>query len=311
MRLRAAKLHVYAVQQADGLSATFSMLHCCVAAGLDGSSREMQNCYNSQKHVKQQAAVGLDVALDTWVVNQWTAVRAISDPTAHQAMLRAAAKGYLAGAVGYDTHLAAATSAGLDVVPKRGHVSGDVQQLKRRLTNWTSADDSDNAGDSDNDDDGGGGGGGGGGDGGDGGDGGGGGGGGGGGDDAAAGGSAATGGGDVNLDVGSGRRGRSGRKCSTLVLGDHPPAKPYGKHGVAKDEYDHFVVVAAREIAGYRKGKQWAMAGELSEELSEEHGCLVGQKTLFNYSKKPDVVPSRPGDRGLHSSTSQLNLSRF
>ena len=82
MRLRAAKLHMYAVQQADGLSATFSMLHCCVAAGLDGSPREMQNCYNSEKHVKQQVAVGLDVALDSCVVNQWTAARARSDPKA-------------------------------------------------------------------------------------------------------------------------------------------------------------------------------------------------------------------------------------
>ena len=189
MRLRAAKLYLYAVQRADdGLLATFSMLYCCVAAGLDDSLREMQSCYSSEEHVKQQVVVGLVVTLDTWVVNQWEAARARSDPTAHQAMLRAAAKGYIAGAVGYDTHLAAATSAGLDVVAKRRFVSADVQQLRRRLINWTSTDDSDSAGDSDDHDGGGGGGGGG--------DGGGSGGGGSGGDGAAAGGSAAAGGGD-------------------------------------------------------------------------------------------------------------------
>jgi hypothetical protein len=283
-RLRAAKLHVYAGQLAtpgDGFSAKFTMQFCAVAAGLDGSAREVQNCYNSENHVKEQVDIGLDLGLDVWVKEQWDQARRRYSPKATVAKLRAAAKGYLAGAVGYDTHVAAAKSVGLDVEAKRGHVSADVQRLKRMLSEWDSGDDYHNLSDGDDDDDDGDDD-----DGGDGGDG--------------DGGGAAAAGGDVTRDVGGGRRGKCGRKA--LVRGEHPPVVPYGYHGVAKAAYDNYVVEAAREIASYPAGKRWARAGELSEELQEEHGCIVGQKTLYNYSKKSDVVPGTPGGQYFSSS---------
>jgi hypothetical protein len=92
MRLRSAKLHVYAGHHAtpgDGFSANFTMQFCAVAAGLDGSAREVQNCYNSENHVKEHVDIGLDLGLDGWVKEQWEHARRRYRPKAIQAKLRA------------------------------------------------------------------------------------------------------------------------------------------------------------------------------------------------------------------------------
>ena len=235
------------------------------AVGLDGGAERVQAVSAKKKMV---AALDLKVLeLDPDILR---ILEIENDEDAHAAKVFRAARAYLgaadSGKIGY-TLREAAEDEGLDTAAAPGQYSGDVQAVQKMVVEMDKEkvdgeDEDGGAGEDDED-----------------------------GDNEGDGGGAGAAG--LGTDVGGGRRGRSGRRPKADT--DVPAAREYGSHGVSHEDYANLVQGCAFQIAEQPGGKRWKLAGELSNEMEDRYGCIVGQRTLFNHSKEPGAKASFPG----------------